>query len=69
MGTHEALAQTRIQKRLEKAHGYLISAAQLAADDDNPFTLDDVERLKSLAEQVKLALADLCGVVGEQSCI
>lgn len=71
MGIQEALSQNRIKNRLVKAHKYLTSAARLAEDeDDHALTLDDVERLKHLAEQVELALADLCDlVVVEELCI
>ena len=55
--------QILIQNRLAEAHKQLAIAAKLAAESDNPFTFDDVERLKHLAEMVELALADLCGVV------
>ena len=56
------VAQILIQNRLAEAHTQLEIAAKFAAESDSPFTFDDAERLKHLAEQVELALADLCGV-------
>lgn len=69
MKKQKTMTQTLIQNQLAEAHGQLAIAAKLAAESDNPFTFDDVERLKHLAEMVELALTDLCGVVKENSCI
>ncbi len=69
MKTEKSIAQMAIQNLLVEAHEQLTTAKRVAAQDNNTFTLDDVERLEHLAEQVELALADLCGVVKENSCI
>ena len=69
MKKQKTMTQILIQNQLAEAHGQLAIAAKLAAESDNPFTFDDVERINHLAEMVELALADLCGVVREESCI
>ncbi len=63
MQKSKSITQILIQNRLTEAHAQLTAAAKFATETDNSFSFDDVERLSHLADQVELALADLCGMV------